>query len=75
MLHAGCVQQVITPVAAHLRRRQHFEVHDYFGLARSQVTFFQQGFLPCLTEQGQVIMETDCKVRPASRRMPACLQA
>jgi hypothetical protein len=38
--------------------RQHFESHSYFGLQPQQVTFFQQGFLPCLTPEGKVIMET-----------------
>jgi hypothetical protein len=42
--------------------RQHFESHGFFGLQRSQVTFFQQGFLPCLTPDGKVIMESTSKV-------------
>jgi hypothetical protein len=40
----------------------HFEAAQYFGLDPAQVTFFQQGFLPCMTEEGQVIMETPSKV-------------
>ncbi|KAF6252139.1 nucleotide-diphospho-sugar transferase [Scenedesmus sp. NREL 46B-D3] len=44
---------------------QHFEHHRYFGLRPSQVTFFQQGFLPCLTPDGQVIMQTRSKIAKA----------
>jgi UDP-N-acetylglucosamine pyrophosphorylase len=54
--------------------RQHFEAHGYFGLQPSQVTFFQQGFLPCLTEQGAIIMETHSKVGGLEAGHP-CLQA
>jgi UDP-N-acetylglucosamine/UDP-N-acetylgalactosamine diphosphorylase len=42
--------------------RAHFEAGGYFGLDKAQVTFFQQGFLPCMTEEGQIIMETSSKV-------------
>ena len=44
-------------------RSAHFEQHSYFGLLPSQVVFFQQGFLPCLTEAGAVIMEAPGRVR------------
>jgi hypothetical protein len=40
----------------------HFTLHRYFGLDPHQVRFFQQGFLPCLTAEGKVIMGTNCKV-------------
>ncbi|KAL1194758.1 UDP-N-acetylglucosamine diphosphorylase 2 [Cardamine amara subsp. amara] len=35
-----------------------FESHKYFGLELDQVTFFQQGTLPCVTKDGKFIMET-----------------
>ncbi|KAI8462664.1 MAG: nucleotide-diphospho-sugar transferase [Monoraphidium minutum] len=43
----------------------HFEAGGYFGLDPAQVTFFQQGFLPCMTEEGVVIMESGSKVAKA----------
>jgi UDP-N-acetylglucosamine/UDP-N-acetylgalactosamine diphosphorylase len=42
--------------------RAHFEAGGYFGLSPNQVHFFQQGLLPCLTEEGKVIMENSSKV-------------
>lgn len=42
----------------------HFEAGDFFGLDKSQVVFFQQGYLPCLTEGGQIILEAPGKVGP-----------
>lgn len=52
----------MAPACLHLYR-DHFTQHNYFGLDPNQVRFFQQGFLPCLTAEGQVIMETSSKVR------------
>ncbi len=43
---------VMTSAFTHQETLSHFEQHSYFGLERDQVRFFQQGFLPCLTEQG-----------------------
>ncbi|KAF6254097.1 nucleotide-diphospho-sugar transferase [Scenedesmus sp. NREL 46B-D3] len=56
---------IMTSPFTHEETRQHFEHHRYFGLRPSQVTFFQQGFLPCLTPDGQVIMQTRSKVAKA----------
>jgi hypothetical protein len=42
--------------------RAHFEEHALFGLSPAQVTFFQQGWLPCLTEEGRIIMESSSSV-------------
>ncbi|KAK1309319.1 UDP-N-acetylglucosamine diphosphorylase 1 [Acorus calamus] len=38
--------------------RKFFESHGYFGLDADQVTFFQQGTLPCVSKDGRFIMET-----------------
>ncbi|KAK8699830.1 hypothetical protein V6N13_018244 [Hibiscus sabdariffa] len=42
--------------------RKFFESHKYFGLEADQVTFFQQGIIPCISKDGQYIMETRFKV-------------
>lgn len=45
--------------------RKFFESRKYFGLDPAQVTFFQQGTLPCVSRDGRFIMETACKVAKA----------
>ncbi|KAL0908769.1 hypothetical protein M5K25_023278 [Dendrobium thyrsiflorum] len=45
--------------------RKFFESRKYFGLDVGQVTFFQQGTLPCVSRDGRFIMETACKVAKA----------
>jgi UDP-N-acetylglucosamine/UDP-N-acetylgalactosamine diphosphorylase len=42
-----------------------FQGNDYFGLSSTNVQFFQQGMLPCLTEDGKIIMETPSQVAMA----------
>jgi UDP-N-acetylglucosamine/UDP-N-acetylgalactosamine diphosphorylase len=38
--------------------RKYFSSHKYFGLEPDQISFFQQGTLPCVTKDGKFIMET-----------------
>jgi UDP-N-acetylglucosamine/UDP-N-acetylgalactosamine diphosphorylase len=38
--------------------REFFETHNYFGLDRANVVFFEQGVMPCLTRDGKIILET-----------------
>ncbi|KAJ0975911.1 hypothetical protein J5N97_017876 [Dioscorea zingiberensis] len=45
--------------------RKFFESHKYFGLEADQVTFFQQGTIPCVSRDGRFIMETSYKVAKA----------
>ncbi|XP_078436563.1 UDP-N-acetylglucosamine diphosphorylase 2-like isoform X2 [Wolffia australiana] len=45
--------------------RKFFESHKYFGMEVDQVTFFQQGTLPCISKDGRFIMETAVKVAKA----------
>ena len=40
-----------------------FEQHHYFGLAPSQVVFFSQGTLPCIDNDGHVILSSPFEVR------------
>lgn len=47
---------IMTSSATDAETRRYFEEYRYFGLDPDQVAFFQQGMLPCLTEQGKVIM-------------------
>uniref|UniRef100_A0A7S1KL96 UDP-N-acetylglucosamine diphosphorylase n=1 Tax=Percolomonas cosmopolitus TaxID=63605 RepID=A0A7S1KL96_9EUKA len=39
-----------------------FEKHNYFGLQKHQIHFFQQGSLPCMTEDGKFILETEKRI-------------
>lgn len=45
--------------------RRFFGSHNYFGLEQDQVTFFQQGTIPCVSLDGRFILETPCKVAKA----------
>ncbi|XP_039039911.1 UDP-N-acetylglucosamine diphosphorylase 2-like isoform X3 [Hibiscus syriacus] len=45
--------------------RKFFESHKYFGLEADQVTFFQQGTIPCISKDGRYIMDTPYKVAKA----------
>ncbi|XP_024030125.1 UDP-N-acetylglucosamine diphosphorylase 1 [Morus notabilis] len=42
--------------------RRFFESHKFFGLDADQVTFFQQGTIPCVSNDGKFIMETPYRV-------------
>uniref|UniRef100_A0A7R9V7G0 UDP-N-acetylglucosamine diphosphorylase n=1 Tax=Chlamydomonas euryale TaxID=1486919 RepID=A0A7R9V7G0_9CHLO len=56
---------IMTSRFTHEETLAHFEAAGFFGLSRDQVHFFQQGFLPCLTEEGKIIMETDSRIAKA----------
>ena len=42
-----------------------FEKHNYFGLHRDDVVFFEQHTLPCLTFEGKIILDQPSKVARA----------
>ncbi|KAK9477495.1 nucleotide-diphospho-sugar transferase [Lipomyces japonicus] len=42
-----------------------FRDHDYFGLDPANVTFFEQGVLPCIDNQGKILLESPDKVAVA----------
>ena len=52
----------MTSIHTHEQTIQFFTENDFFGLDPDQVSFFQQGLLPCFTEDGKVILETESKV-------------
>jgi UDP-N-acetylglucosamine/UDP-N-acetylgalactosamine diphosphorylase len=39
-----------------------FQENDYFGLGQENVTFFEQGVLPCISNEGKIILESKSKV-------------
>lgn len=42
-----------------------FEENDYFGLPKENVIIFEQGVLPCISNEGKILMETKSKVAVA----------
>uniref|UniRef100_A0ACD5UVR5 Uncharacterized protein n=1 Tax=Avena sativa TaxID=4498 RepID=A0ACD5UVR5_AVESA len=56
---------VMTSPFTHDVTRKFFESRKYFGLEADQVTFFQQGTLPCVSDDGRFIMETPYRVAKA----------
>lgn len=41
-----------------------FRQHDYFGLRKDDVVIFEQGVLPCISNEGKILLETKSKVNP-----------
>jgi UDP-N-acetylglucosamine/UDP-N-acetylgalactosamine diphosphorylase len=39
-----------------------FEEHNHFGLAKENVYIFEQGVLPCISNDGKILMESKSKV-------------
>ncbi|KAF3157363.1 UDP-N-acetylglucosamine pyrophosphorylase [Orbilia oligospora] len=44
---------------------EYFVANDYFGLEKDQVVFFEQGVLPCISNDGKIILESRSKVAVA----------
>ncbi|KAK6931906.1 UDPGP family [Dillenia turbinata] len=62
---AGFVQihwYIMTSPFTNEATSKYFESHKYFGLEADQVTFFQQGTIPCVSKDGRFIMETPYRV-------------
>jgi UDP-N-acetylglucosamine/UDP-N-acetylgalactosamine diphosphorylase len=56
---------IMTSPLNHAATVDYFKANDYFGLGQDSVFMFQQGMLPCMTEQGKIIMESRNKVAMA----------
>lgn len=56
---------IMTSPLNHDETVQFWDSHNYFDLGRENVKLFQQGMLPCLTEDGKIIMETAYQVAMA----------
>lgn len=46
---------------------QFFEEHSYFGLGKDDVVIFEQGVLPCISNEGKILLESKSKVHPMLR--------
>ena len=42
--------------------QQFFEEHKYFGLGKDDVVIFEQGVLPCISNEGKILLESKLKV-------------
>ncbi|RPA98647.1 nucleotide-diphospho-sugar transferase [Choiromyces venosus 120613-1] len=42
-----------------------FQENNFFGLSKENVTFFEQGVLPCISNEGKIILESKSKVAVA----------
>ncbi|MCJ1224724.1 UDP-N-acetylglucosamine pyrophosphorylase [Toensbergia leucococca] len=45
--------------------QQFFEEHKYFGLGKDDVVIFEQGVLPCISNEGKILLESKLKVAVA----------
>ena len=41
-----------------------FESHKHFGLSKDDVVIFEQGVLPCISNDGKILLESKSKVMP-----------
>jgi UDP-N-acetylglucosamine/UDP-N-acetylgalactosamine diphosphorylase len=39
-----------------------FREHNYFGLGKDNIMFFEQGVLPCISNEGKILLESKSKV-------------
>ena len=56
---------IMTSPLNHDETVTYFEENAYFGLSPDSVQLFQQGMLPCLSNEGKIIMESAGKVAMA----------
>jgi UDP-N-acetylglucosamine/UDP-N-acetylgalactosamine diphosphorylase len=56
---------IMTSPLNHEETISYFQNNSYFGMKASDVQFFCQGMLPCLTDEGKIIMESPSRVAMA----------
>jgi UDP-N-acetylglucosamine/UDP-N-acetylgalactosamine diphosphorylase len=56
---------IMTSPLNHAETEKFWESHNYFGLGKENVSFFSQGMLPCMKDDGKIIMETAGEVAMA----------
>lgn len=54
--HCRLPWYVMTSAATDADTRAFFAAHDYFGLDRDEVTFFQQGVMPAVDADGRILL-------------------
>ena len=57
---------VMTSRENHEETVQFLEEHSYFGYDKNSISFFKQGELPLLTEQGKVILDQNKQIKEAA---------
>ena len=53
---------VMTSGPTRVATQKFFEENNYFGLPKENVIIFEQGVLPCISNEGKIIMESKSKV-------------
>lgn len=56
---------IMTSPINHEETTSFFKDNDFFGLPENEVLFFQQGMLPCMTNNGKIILESASRVAMA----------
>ena len=56
---------IMTSPINHEETTSFFKDNDFFGLPENDVLFFQQGMLPCMTNNGKIILESASRVAMA----------
>lgn len=56
---------IMTSPINHEETASFFKENNYFGLPEKDVLFFQQGMLPCMTNEGKIILESAGRVAMA----------
>lgn len=56
---------VMTSGPTRKHTEEFFKQHNYFGLDSSNVVFFEQGVLPCISNEGKIMLESKSKVAVA----------
>ncbi|XP_049851260.1 probable UDP-N-acetylglucosamine pyrophosphorylase [Schistocerca gregaria] len=52
----------MTSSATECSTKQFFELHNYFGLDKKNIFFFNQGYFPCCFEDGRVMMQSKYQI-------------